>query len=581
MDDDMITLSQEFRVMEHKKKKTLTSDERRQRSQKNREKQTILQDFQRIYAGQIDADVVKMILEDNEYDEDKALSELSLMAPPPVDPFTQLRLEDIPKELLDEVMPGKTQSDLKSQPDIPANSSLQFLDQMFPELGMDMIEIIWKENGEDLKKTVDFLLPLSEFEGDGDNHHLEELPPDHPQENPEELPAHSLERIMYEQLVQKNSPDTNKNRWAPFVSKWKRPKPTYSDMSKHSKDEVATSEDTGPSSKNLGDFNYTADEEVEKKIRSIAEMFPTIRTSEIACRLEENEDDADVTVEFILKNIQALEAPQVRAAPLKGQWNSKLAGTTEEKLDFSSKLKIKSLMAKFDWVDEDLLQGIFLLNGANISKTLANLDDIFRVQFVSAKPAPVMEPEVPDVPEISDVRPKFPKKEKKPRGEGGFVLVTSKKKPAKKLENREPDEDHSHYAALRNECYRQAALAFAAGNRASALELTTQGKQHERKMRVLYQKSLEKQFDRSRDDPIVTADLHGMLVRESLDIVETLLDDASKNSATRILKIITGAGKHSIGGKARIRPAVINLLRELGVRFNEPKMGVLVVQVRN
>lgn len=62
-------------------------------------------------------------------------------------------------------------------------------------------------------------------------------------------------------------------------------------------------------------------------------------------------------------------------------------------------------------------------------------------------------------------------------------------------------------------------------------------------------------------------DLHGMFVKQSLELVEEVLQQCLKtpgkfccirklsNLDLKLLTIITGAGNHSEGGRARIKPA--------------------------
>ncbi|KAK9477154.1 hypothetical protein V1514DRAFT_334679 [Lipomyces japonicus] len=74
-----------------------------------------------------------------------------------------------------------------------------------------------------------------------------------------------------------------------------------------------------------------------------------------------------------------------------------------------------------------------------------------------------------------------------------------------------------------------------------------------------------------RDDMYVT-DLHYLSTRDARTVVQERLDDwwvmcGDKNRPVP-LKIITGAGRHSVAGKASIRPAVLNLLNSQGWRHD-------------
>ena len=78
-------------------------------------------------------------------------------------------------------------------------------------------------------------------------------------------------------------------------------------------------------------------------------------------------------------------------------------------------------------------------------------------------------------------------------------------------------------------------------------------------------------------------DLHGLYVEEALEIVKARLDgiDARRHGETnRGLRIITGAGHHSDGGRARIRPAVEALLRERHYEYQVDGPGAFVITSR-
>lgn len=71
-------------------------------------------------------------------------------------------------------------------------------------------------------------------------------------------------------------------------------------------------------------------------------------------------------------------------------------------------------------------------------------------------------------------------------------------------------------------------------------------------------------------------DFHGYFVQEALEVLEEILQ---QDVGVKFLKIITGAGKHSVDGKAKIKPAVREYLTKHGFRFNEPNNGVIVVSL--
>mmetsp|Transcript_15808 Transcript_15808/g.18450 ORF Transcript_15808/g.18450 Transcript_15808/m.18450 type:complete len:334 (+) Transcript_15808:80-1081(+) len=74
-------------------------------------------------------------------------------------------------------------------------------------------------------------------------------------------------------------------------------------------------------------------------------------------------------------------------------------------------------------------------------------------------------------------------------------------------------------------------------------------------------------------------DLHGLYVKEAMDLVKDRLDLVDKDlrsGGLPSLTIITGAGHHSDNNKAKIKPQVIDLLRERGYPFVEEE-GQLII----
>jgi len=84
---------------------------------------------------------------------------------------------------------------------------------------------------------------------------------------------------------------------------------------------------------------------------------------------------------------------------------------------------------------------------------------------------------------------------------------------------------------------------------------------------------------------LIAVDLHGLHVSEALDVVETVITLKQKERErtgpeAKVVTFITGVGKHSIGGKAKIRPALIEYLKDYGLKFTETRSGVFLVYVK-
>ncbi|KAG0023161.1 hypothetical protein BGZ80_010221 [Entomortierella chlamydospora] len=74
-------------------------------------------------------------------------------------------------------------------------------------------------------------------------------------------------------------------------------------------------------------------------------------------------------------------------------------------------------------------------------------------------------------------------------------------------------------------------------------------------------------------------DLHGLKVREALDITRERLARFIRNKETNLI-IIVGRGNNSVNGIAKIKPAVIELVKEYRIKAtpNKPNQGCIFVE---
>ena len=74
-------------------------------------------------------------------------------------------------------------------------------------------------------------------------------------------------------------------------------------------------------------------------------------------------------------------------------------------------------------------------------------------------------------------------------------------------------------------------------------------------------------------------DLHGLLVDEAIQATEKRLDalQATSDKGDNRFEVITGSGRHSAQGSAKILPAIKNLLDERGLRFTMEQGGLITV----
>jgi len=71
-------------------------------------------------------------------------------------------------------------------------------------------------------------------------------------------------------------------------------------------------------------------------------------------------------------------------------------------------------------------------------------------------------------------------------------------------------------------------------------------------------------------------DLHGLHVDEALEATKKKLAQLVAGDIGH-LEIVTGAGHHSESGKAAIRPAVEDLLKEMGLTYQDNRGGEFLV----
>jgi DNA-nicking Smr family endonuclease len=131
---------------------------------------------------------------------------------------------------------------------------------------------------------------------------------------------------------------------------------------------------------------------------------------------------------------------------------------------------------------------------------------------------------------------------------------------------------------LRNECYEKSKKAFEEGNKELASQLSEEGKSHDEKWKVLTAEAASNIFNEmNQNNDKNTIDLHGLFVDEALGFVKERLAELKGNGS--MLSIITGAGNHSAGGQALIKPKIHELLKEEGLTFTEEKNGQVDVQM--
>lgn len=115
-------------------------------------------------------------------------------------------------------------------------------------------------------------------------------------------------------------------------------------------------------------------------------------------------------------------------------------------------------------------------------------------------------------------------------------------------------------------------------------ELRNRARVHSRKARHYRQLANEAAF-RAHNTGIVneiTVDLHGMHVDEAVQVLTRYLWCLNQlNSPEVVLRVITGAGKHSVNGEARIRNSVMEFLANKGfdAELDAENSGLVIVKI--
>lgn len=137
-----------------------------------------------------------------------------------------------------------------------------------------------------------------------------------------------------------------------------------------------------------------------------------------------------------------------------------------------------------------------------------------------------------------------------------------------------------HLSAERAQCFEMAALAFSRGDRVAAKAWSQRARDCDARVRSAQATAAVEACDavalQARDYAVI--DLHGFHVRPALDLLEALLHRLSRQPRPPVLKIITGAGHHSVNG-ARIKPAVIAYLHSHRLPYCAEGDGAFLVQV--
>ncbi|XP_006895479.1 PREDICTED: NEDD4-binding protein 2-like [Elephantulus edwardii] len=252
--------------------------------------------------------------------------------------------------------------------------------------------------------------------------------------------------------------------------------------------------------------------------------------------------------------------------------------------DFATKLKEKQLFKQFPTINQNFLADIFQDHNYCLEQTLQFLNCVLDEEPV--KTVVAQDFVLPNENASSHTAQKS--KEKKARRSREVDETTCD--TARDVDYPAYD-DHRAEAFLhqqkRMQCYSKAKEAYQMGRKSVAAFYAEQGRLHEQKMKEANHLAAVEIFEKVNSSllPQNVLDLHGLHVDEAIAQLTAVLQRKSKefrqsNNGKPYLSVITGRGNHSLGGVARIKPAVANYLTSHGFRFSEIKPGFLKVMLK-
>ncbi|KNC76864.1 hypothetical protein SARC_10662 [Sphaeroforma arctica JP610] len=123
------------------------------------------------------------------------------------------------------------------------------------------------------------------------------------------------------------------------------------------------------------------------------------------------------------------------------------------------------------------------------------------------------------------------------------------------------------HSRLRGQYFQRAAEAYRSGNRQGAAAFSKEGRMHHDLALKLQREACELIFSSRNTRHSPEVDLHGLHVSEALELLEGLLGRAAESN--EYICIITGTGRHSVQGRARLRPAVEKYLTNHGYSYTD------------
>jgi len=348
----------------------------------------------------------------------------------------------------------------------------------------------------------------------------------------------------------------------------------------------------------------------------LIELFSELDANIIIDTIDSTNDNLEQSIEYLLTKTQVTDSndgppiqvviPKKKSAihlnrttyqPPESQLQSQVQPQPRPSSIFISKprkgfssiakdMKLEKLQSTYSWLDYDIVKQFFDANNGNYNAAVQQLSDVYDVRYQDypKKKSPIEKvvPQPATKPAVT-INP----------DSVGSVIVNHKELLGETSRNREEQgklydkyrQEAIQHATLRNLAFREATQAYLSGNGAAAKKLSEQGRYHDEKMKDLHAKAGKQIFlNRNRQfGNLLTIDLHGLHVKEAIEVLDQLFlgnnQLIERGDKKKIVSIITGAGKHSLHGRARLKPTVKNFLRDHKITHTETQAGVFVVQI--
>ncbi|KAF0979804.1 hypothetical protein FDP41_000957 [Naegleria fowleri] len=137
----------------------------------------------------------------------------------------------------------------------------------------------------------------------------------------------------------------------------------------------------------------------------------------------------------------------------------------------------------------------------------------------------------------------------------------------------------SEESKLMSDCFERASKAHESGDGALAKQLSDEGKKHQELMKKYQLESAQTMFEHlNKDKGDLEIDLHGQYVDNAMNFLRKRIEKLRSEKQNK-LTIIYGAGNHSDEKGPKIKPAVLEYLRNEGITFEEINHGSISANI--